>query len=91
MDINSGGNQNAHLPITPIYPVIDVKRYIKATPQNNYRKHLIISDIYADLIRYYVVIIQNMHEMIDYFSIYIVYFLQKTLRTNEKNHRKFSI
>ena len=46
-------------------------------------------NFYAVFMHYLVVYAQFMHVLYDYFSRYIGDILQKTLRTNQKNHRKF--
>jgi|LakMenE01Jun11ns_1017448.scaffolds.fasta_scaffold9220800_1 hypothetical protein len=52
------------------------------------RKHIRINNFYAVFMHYLVVYAQNIHVLSDYFSTYIGDILQKTLRTNQKNHGK---
>lgn len=52
------------------------------------RKHIRMNNFYAVFMHYLVVYAQNIHVFLDYFSRYIGDILQKTLRTNEKNHWK---
>ena len=47
-----------------------------------------MNNFYAVFMHYLVVYAQNIHVLSDYFSRYIRGFIQKTLRTNEKNHGK---
>lgn len=47
-----------------------------------------MNNFYAVFIHYLVVYAQNIHVFLDYFITYIGDILQKTLRTNEKNHWK---
>jgi hypothetical protein len=53
------------------------------------RKHITMFNFYAVFMHYLVVYAQFMHVLYDYFGTYIGDILQKTLRTNEKNHWKF--
>jgi hypothetical protein len=47
-----------------------------------------MNNFYAVFMHYLVVYAQNIHVFLDYFSTYIGDILQKTLRTNQKNHGK---
>jgi len=47
-----------------------------------------MNNFYAVFMHFIVVYAQFMHVLSDYFGRYIGYILQKTLRTNEKNHWK---
>jgi hypothetical protein len=52
------------------------------------RKHITMNNFYAVFMHFVVVYAQNIHVLSDYFSTYIGDILQKTLRTNQKNHGK---
>jgi hypothetical protein len=52
------------------------------------RKHITMFNFYAVFMHYLVVYAQNIHVLSDYFNTYIGDILQKTLRTNQKNHGK---
>lgn len=48
-----------------------------------------MNNFYAVFMHFIVVYAQNIHVFLDYFRRYIGDILQKTLRTNSKNHWKF--